>query len=102
VVRGAVPRPAEGPQFDDEVEDADMIVDGVPLAQLLEGYERQCAVSREIVAAHPLDEVGRNRDFASGAASLRWMLIHVVEATARHVGHLDAVREILDGPTGYC
>jgi uncharacterized damage-inducible protein DinB len=94
-------RPAEGPQFDESVEDADMRVDGVPLARLLEEYEGRCAVSREIVATHQLDDVGRNRDFASGGASLRWMLIHMVEETARHVGHLDAIREILDGRTGY-
>jgi hypothetical protein len=29
------------------------------------------------------------------------MLIHMVEETARQVGHLDAIREILDGRTGY-
>jgi hypothetical protein len=38
---------------------------------------------------------------ASGGAGLRWMLIHMVEETARQVGHLDAIREILDGRTGY-
>ncbi|MGW7366585.1 DinB family protein [Streptomyces sp. NPDC054841] len=94
-------RPADGPQFDDKVEDADMMVDGVPLEQLLEEYERQCAVSNEIVAAHSLDEVGRHPDFKSAAASLRWMLIHMVEETARHAGHLDTIRELLDGEKGY-
>jgi hypothetical protein len=29
------------------------------------------------------------------------MLIHMVEETLRHVGHLDAIREVLDGRTGY-
>jgi hypothetical protein len=29
------------------------------------------------------------------------MLIHMVEETARHVGHLDLLREQLDGATGY-
>lgn len=94
-------RPAEGPQFQDEPEDADMIVDGIPLAQLFEQYERQCAVSNEIIAAHSLDEVGRHPDFGAAAATLRWMLIHMVEETARHVGHLDAMRELLDGEKGY-
>jgi uncharacterized damage-inducible protein DinB len=94
-------RPAQGPQFDEQVEDADMRVDGVPLAQLLREYEQQCAVSREIVAAHPLDEVGRHPDFASAGATLRWMLLHMVEETARHVGHLDLIRELLDGRKGY-
>jgi hypothetical protein len=94
-------RPAEGPQFADGPEDADMMVEGTPLAQLLEEYERECAVSNQIVADHSLDDVGRNRDFGAGAATLRWMLIHMVEETARHVGHLDIVRELLDGRKGY-
>src|ERR1022692_2824073 len=34
-------RPAEGPQFD-RPEDADMMVEGIPLARLLDDYERQC------------------------------------------------------------
>jgi hypothetical protein len=29
------------------------------------------------------------------------MVIHMVEETARHVGHLDTIRELLDGETGY-
>ena len=94
-------RPAEGPQFVDEPEDADMMVEGVPLAQLLEEYDGQCAVSNEIIAAHRLDEVGTHPDFGAAAATLRWMLIHMVEETARHLGHLDAIRELLDGETGY-
>jgi uncharacterized damage-inducible protein DinB len=94
-------RAAEGPQFQDEPEDADFRVEGIPVARLLEEYEQQCAVSRQIIAAHALDEVGRHPDFGSAAATLRWMLIHMVEETARHVGHLDAMRELLDGVTGY-
>lgn len=94
-------RPAAGPQFDDGPGDADMMVSGVPLARLLEEYARQCAVSNEIIAAHPLDEPGKHTGFAAAAASLRWMLIHMVEETARHAGHLDAIRELLDGTKGY-
>ncbi|MFF3684616.1 DinB family protein [Streptomyces sp. NPDC002187] len=93
--------PAEGPQFVEEPEDADMRVEGVPLAQLLDDYEKQCAVSNEIIAAHSLDEVGRHPDYRSAAASLRWMLIHMIEETARHAGHMDTIRELLDGEKGY-
>ncbi|OAH12149.1 DinB family protein [Streptomyces jeddahensis] len=93
--------PADGPQFLEDPEDADMRVDGTPLDQLLDEYERQCAVSNEIIAAHSLDEVGRHPDFRSASANLRWMVIHMIEETARHAGHLDAIRELLDGETGY-
>jgi uncharacterized damage-inducible protein DinB len=94
-------RPAVGPQFDDGPEDADMMVSGVPLAQVLEDYGRQCAVSNEIIAGHPLDEPGQHPGFPAAAATLRWMLIHVVEETARHAGHMDAIRELLDGTKSY-
>jgi uncharacterized damage-inducible protein DinB len=92
--------PATGPQFLGEDGD-DMRADGVPLAQLLAEYERQCKVSNDIVAAHSLDETGKHPDFKSSAASLRWMLLHMIEETARHAGHADAIRELLDGQTGY-
>ncbi|WP_046494230.1 DinB family protein [Streptomyces odonnellii] len=93
-------RPAEGPMLQGP-EDGDMMVEGIPLAQLLEEYERQCAVSDELVAAHDLDDVGRHPDFKAAAASVRWMLLHMIEETARHAGHADAIRELLDGETGY-
>ncbi|NUP02597.1 MAG: DinB family protein [Nonomuraea sp.] len=94
--------PSEGnPQFLEEPEDADMRVEGVTLARLLDDYRLQCERSNEIVAAHSLDDVGKHPDFRSAAASLRWMLIHMVEETARHAGQLDTVRELLDGTKGY-
>ena len=93
--------PAEGPLLDSEVEDAEMRVEGVPLAQLLADYDRQCQVSNEIVAGHSLDDTGRHPDYRSSAASLRWILLHMIEETARHCGHADAIRELLDGQRGY-
>jgi uncharacterized damage-inducible protein DinB len=92
---------ADGPQFDESVDDADMRVEGVPLAQLIADYERACARSNEIIAAHSLDDVGRHPDFKSAQASLRWMIIHMIEETARHAGHMDTIRELLDSQTGY-
>ncbi|MFK3985115.1 DinB family protein [Micromonospora sp. NPDC050397] len=94
-------RPAVGPAFQDEPDDAEMRVEGIPLAQLLADYERQCTISNEIIANHSLDQVGRHPDYRSAAATLRWMVIHMVEETARHAGHMDTIRELLDGETGY-
>jgi hypothetical protein len=86
------------PQFAGD-EDADWSIAGVPLAQLLAEYEAQCAVSNEIVAAHSLDDVAVHAEY--GGASLRWILLHMLEETARHAGHADTVRELVDGSTGY-
>ena len=35
-----------------------------------------------------------------GAVTLRWILVHMLEETARHAGHMDLMREQLDGRTG--
>jgi hypothetical protein len=45
-----------------------------------------------------VDDVGRA--WFGDAVTLRWVLIHMIEETARHVGHLDIVRELIDGSTG--
>jgi hypothetical protein len=82
--------------------DAEMFVDDVPLAQLLDEYDAECARSNEAVAALPLDAIEQGPYAAKGdAASVRYILCHMIEETARHVGHLDIIRELLDGRTGY-
>ncbi|MFI5691220.1 DinB family protein [Kribbella sp. NPDC051586] len=82
--------------------DAEMMVDDVPLAQLLDEYDAECARSNETIAVLPLDTVEQGPYAAKGeAASLRYILCHMIEETARHVGHMDIIRELLDGNTGY-
>lgn len=92
---------ATNPAFIDDPPDAEMRVDGQPLADICAAYRAQCAASDAIIAGHDLDKVGRHPDYASAQASLRWMVTHVIEETARHAGHLDLIRELLDGRTGY-
>jgi Protein of unknown function (DUF664) len=92
--------PGGNPQFG-PTEDADMRVEGVALSQVLADYGTQCARSNEIIAAHSLDTTGKTQAFKSGSASLRWFLLHMIEETARHAGHLDTIRELLDGTRGY-
>jgi hypothetical protein len=86
------------PLFDKSAPDSEWMVDDVPLERLLVEFEAQCAQSNEILAAHSLDDVGKQPDFSP---TLRWITIHMVEETARHVGHLDTMRELLDGTKGY-
>ena len=92
--------PAGGPQFEGP-EDADMMVAGIPLAQLLEDYARQCAASNEIIVAHSLDDLGQFPEYRATETTLRWIMLHMIEETARHAGHMDAIRELLDGQKGY-
>ncbi|MEH1169506.1 DinB family protein [Micromonospora sp. CPCC 205539] len=65
---------------------------------LVEAYERACARSRAVAARFDLDHVVPHPQL--GEVSLRWILIHLIEETARHAGHADILRELVDGETG--
>ena len=69
-----------------------------PMADLLHLYEVACERARVVVAEHELDDVGA--DTSRRVFSLRFVLVHLIEETARHLGHLDLLREHLDGTTG--
>ncbi len=62
----------------------------------------QAERSDTIVRAHELDEVGAPGARWDGAApaTLERVLLHLVQEYARHAGHLDVVRELIDGSTG--
>jgi uncharacterized damage-inducible protein DinB len=68
------------------------------LATLVAEYRAQCEQSRRIAARYPLDHAVPHRRL--GRVSLRWIYVHMLEETARHAGHLDILREQLDGTTG--
>lgn len=66
-------------------------------------YAEQRARANAIVAETALDAKPQGRhggDREHEVADLRWILLHMIEETARHAGHLDVVRELLDGRTG--
>jgi uncharacterized damage-inducible protein DinB len=61
-------------------------------------YVEEIAHARRIVAeTESLDEIAADPD---RPVSLRWILIHMIEETARHTGHADLMREATDGQTG--
>lgn len=62
------------------------------------GYLAACARSREAVAGRSLDETVPNR--RRGTIDLRRIMVHMLEETARHNGHADLLRELIDGTTG--
>jgi uncharacterized damage-inducible protein DinB len=47
-----------------------------------------------------LDEPCRRPDDPATPVTLRWVLMHLLEETARHAGHADILRELIDGSTG--
>lgn len=68
------------------------------IESVLARYAAACAQSRRIAVRHELDEVFR-RDNGDDV-SLRTVYVHMIEETARHAGHADILRELLDGTTG--
>ncbi len=78
------------------------VPEGVSRDDLLEALAERGALTRRIALDHRLDDVGRPSERWAGQApaSLERVLLHLVQEYARHVGHLDVVRELLDGTTG--
>ena len=62
-------------------------------------WRAECAVSREIVAAHDLDDTARPLDWYEDV-DLRWLVLRMITEYAQHCGHLDLLREGVDGRTG--
>jgi hypothetical protein len=77
------------------------------LVGVLELYERAAEETDVIIAGIPdLGQpvpVPREVPWAPGvtAWSVRWVLLHLIEETARHAGHADIIRESLDGATAF-
>jgi len=68
----------------------------VTMAELLADYAAETKRCDEVIlAAESLDDIASRRD-----KTLRWILLHLIEETARHVGHLDLLREQADGAVG--
>ena len=78
------------------------VADDVRLPDLVAALHEQAAVSRDIVETHDLDDVGQTGERWVGdpPATLERVLLHLLQEYARHAGHLDIVREIVDGRTG--
>jgi uncharacterized damage-inducible protein DinB len=74
----------------------------VTVADLVTALLEQAARTRAIVEAHDLADVGQPGERWRGAppATLERVLFHLVQEYARHAGHLDIVRELVDGSTG--
>jgi Protein of unknown function (DUF664) len=72
------------------------------LGDLVAALHSQAARSRAVIEAHELTDVGKPGERWDGAdpPPLERILFHLVQEYARHVGHLDIVRELADGRVG--
>lgn len=67
------------------------------VADAVARYRDAWAHTDEVVRAHSLDEISRRED---ADLTLRWIVLHLIEETARHAGHADITRELIDGTVG--
>ncbi|MEV0093490.1 DinB family protein [Streptomyces sp. NPDC050738] len=68
------------------------------IADMVALYGRARAAADLAVHEVGLDGLGTSWD--GETVSMRWVLVHMIEETARHAGHMDIVRELIDGATG--
>jgi uncharacterized damage-inducible protein DinB len=85
--------------FTEDDRDADM----APLVDAswdhdLKRWHQECDASRRVAAERSLDDVGIRR---GEQVSLRWIYAHMIEEYARHNGHADLIREMIDGRVGW-
>ncbi|WP_328543792.1 DinB family protein [Streptomyces europaeiscabiei] len=78
---------------------------GRGLDEAMAAWQGEVAKGRELIADASLDDSGRLSEEEAGhvgdqGASLRWIMVHMIEEYARHNGHADLIREGIDGVAG--
>ena len=64
-------------------------------------YRAEVGEARRVVGESPsLDILSARETTYQEHVSLRWVMVHMLEETARHAGHLDLMREQIDGQVG--
>jgi uncharacterized damage-inducible protein DinB len=92
-------REVEPLPFDVDDPDADLRVQPhETTADVVAFYDRARAAADRAIDETDLADVGTA--WFGDHVSMRWVLIHMIEETARHAGHMDIVRELVDGATG--
>ncbi|HEY7948592.1 MAG TPA: DinB family protein [Acidimicrobiales bacterium] len=84
--------------YDEAIEDSELVpLDDADWQTDLRTWQDECEASRAAAAGLALDHTGTHRD---GPCSLRWIYTHMIEEYARHNGHADLIRELVDGQVG--
>ena len=96
---------ARPPDAEDSYDRAFTLDPDETLAGALEAYEEAARRTDEVVRNRSLDEpvpVPKGVPWFPSdveAWTVRWVVLHLIEETARHAGHADIVRESVDGAT---
>ncbi len=74
-------------------------LDDDSVSDVIGAYRAAWVTVEAIADAASLDQLCRDTG-AETMVDLRWVLTHLLEETARHAGHADILRELVDGSTG--
>ncbi len=92
-------REAEELPFDDDDPDADLRVEPDETTDdILAFYARAQVAADQVIDELDVEDIGTS--WAGEQVSMRWVLIHMIEETARHAGHVDILRELIDRAAG--
>ena len=81
--------------------DADFTeLDSMSVADVFDLFQVTVQQSRNLSTRGDLDNVAQRRRHEHDV-DLRWIYVHLIEEYARHLGHADILRELIDGATGY-
>jgi len=89
-----------GPWTEEEPDREFTVALEAPLSQLLAQYAADAARHRETAAGTDLNAHSVRTISTGETVTMRWVLLHLVEETARHAGHADFLREAIDGTVG--
>lgn len=67
---------------------------------LADQYRAAYTRSNEIASTMPLDQMTLTPGSSGKNVTLQWVMFHMLEETARHLGHADIIREAIDGAVG--
>ncbi|MGQ4384262.1 DinB family protein [Streptomyces sp. SAS_270] len=84
--------------FDPATEEDMSAGQGETTRQIINFYGRARTAADRTLSEMSLDDLGTS--WHGTKVSLRWVLVHMIEETARHAGHMDIVRELIDGGAG--
>ena len=85
--------------LDPDIDDSELVpLDDADWESDVATWQAECDASRAAAAAHALDDTGLRH---GEPCSLRWIYVHMIEEYARHNGHADLLRELVDGAVGW-
>jgi hypothetical protein len=84
---------------DEAIQDSELVpLDNANWECDLLTWQAECEASRRAAGDHNLDDIGIRQ---GEPCPMRWIYVHMIEEYARHNGHADLIRELVDGSVGW-